>query len=97
MSDPRSLDNVVPDTPSHAANGDGPLDRNRLADTSRDGSTRLYAADPASYQVWDFTSESQGAETGDGYDRFRINTPDPWSIQAPIGGTPDPDAGRPRQ
>ncbi len=95
---------VAPDTPSHADNGDF-HGRARFADTDRNGSSTRVTFAQASVPS-DFRSMSQGEELGcpiEMPDPFGMGgmvciprVPDPWGIQRPIGGTPSPNAGRPR-
>lgn len=79
--------------------------RDRFADTSREDnpSTRVTAAQAS--QTMDFRSQSRGEEDGcpiEVPDPFGFGTvtlrrsPDPWGSNRPVGGVPDPNAGRPR-
>jgi hypothetical protein len=104
MADPRSLDTVAPNTPSHADNGDS--SRTRWADTSREDNPDTRVTSAQASIPSDFRSMSRGEELGcpiEIPDPFGMGgtvkiarTPDPWGVNRPIGGTPNPNAGRPR-
>src|SRR5258708_438245 len=85
-----------PNSPSHPTGTGETVDRDKYADTDRLGATTRLAFKDAVADAIDFRATSIADQTGDSWDEYGVKEPDPWDVNRPIGGKPDPYVGRPK-